>query len=116
MVLNHKIGCQAARADEPFMLFPMFGRGYVWTAQSRMPVFNRETRQGGSSMILWATVLWYSVGASISVYGRITAEEYMYRLVGQSSASQDPNVISEQTCSFQRLQCPDSHSWNCSVI
>jgi hypothetical protein len=40
----------------------------------------------------------------------------VYRQVGESAASHDPYVISEQGCSFPRWQCSHSCSWNCSVL
>jgi hypothetical protein len=33
-----------------------------------------------------------------------------------TGASHDPDAISEQRCNFPRVQCPHSHSWNCSVV
>jgi hypothetical protein len=46
-----------------------------------MPSSNREIR--GGSVMVWATISWYSVGPIITFHVRITAKEYVDRLGNQ---------------------------------
>jgi hypothetical protein len=75
------------RSDESsFTLFPTAGRVYIWRAPKE--AYNPEclfprVKYGVGSVMVWATILWYSVRLIITPYGRITAREYVERLGNQ---------------------------------
>jgi hypothetical protein len=69
-----------------FMLFPISGRVYV--CRTAREAYNLEcliptVKHGGGSVMVWAVILWYSVGPVITLHGRFTAREYMDRLGNQ---------------------------------
>jgi hypothetical protein len=67
-------------SDEPsFMLFPISGRVYVW----RTPKETYSPECAGVSVIIWAAILWYSIGTIITLHGRITTRDYVYNLGNQ---------------------------------
>jgi hypothetical protein len=47
--------------------------------QPGMSSFNSVTQYGKGSVMVWAAMLWYSVGSIISLHRRITAREYVDR-------------------------------------
>jgi hypothetical protein len=75
------------RSDKAsFMLFPTSGRAYIW--RTLKEAYNPEclvltVKHGRCSVMVWAAVLWYSVGPIITLHGQITAREYMDRLGNQ---------------------------------
>jgi hypothetical protein len=78
--------------------------------QSGMPGSNSETRRFGQQYR--GTVFCWS-------HYYLSWPNYCKGLHGQggwSRASHDPDVNSEQRCSFPSWQCPNSHSWNSSAI
>jgi hypothetical protein len=96
------------------MLFPTSGRFYIWRtpkeAYSVVPTVEHGRFCDGLGSNI---VLQHSVVPVIILHGRITAREYVDRLGNQVHPSHDPDIISEQY-NFP-IQCPHSHSWNCSV-
>jgi hypothetical protein len=48
-----------------------------------MPGSVPTVKHGGSFVMVWAAISWYSVGHIINHHGRITAREYMDRLGNQ---------------------------------
>jgi hypothetical protein len=98
--------------ESSLTLFPTSGRVYVW----RMPkdAYNPEClvptvkHGGGGSVMVWAAVLWYSGGPIITLHGRITAREYVDRLVNHM-----PPMI--QTLFLQNDEVFQDDRWNCSV-
>jgi hypothetical protein len=110
------------RSDEPFFTqFPTSGGVYVWRTPKEaynpgclVPTIKHG---GGSVMLLGSNiVVQYYVGPIITLDGRITAKENVDRLGNQVHPSHEPDVISEQRCSYPRRQCPHLHSSNCSVM
>jgi hypothetical protein len=57
------------------MLFPTWGRVYVWRASKECLV--PTVKRGGGSVVGWAAISWYSVGPIITLCGQITSKEYM---------------------------------------
>jgi hypothetical protein len=69
------------------MLFPSSGRVYIWKTSNE--AYNPEclvttVKHGGGSVMVLVAILWYSVDPVITLHGRITAREYMERLVNQA--------------------------------
>jgi hypothetical protein len=65
-----------------------------------------------------ASILWYSAGPIITLYGRITAREYMdtHRMGILVHPMIQALFLSENRYRFLRQQCPHSQSWNGSVM
>jgi hypothetical protein len=105
--------------ETSFTQSPTSGRVYIWKTPKEaysldcMPSSNSET-QGrfydgvGSNIVVFC---WSHYYPSWLNYYKGVCEQ-----VEQSGASHDPDIISEQRCSFPWQQCPHSHSWNCSVM
>jgi len=68
------------RSDESsFILFPTSSRVYVWrTPKEAYPDCLFPTvKHGGSSVMIFAAISWYSASPLIYITGRITANEYL---------------------------------------
>jgi hypothetical protein len=86
--------------DESFRLFPTSGRVYIWRTPKE--AYDSEcliptVKHGGGSVMVWAAILWYSILL-------VPLLPFMAELL-QGSASHDPDIISEQRCSFPGWQC-----------
>jgi hypothetical protein len=69
-----------------FTLLPTSGRVYVWTTPKE--AYNPEclvptVKHRAGFVMVWATVLWYSLSLIITLHGQITAREYVDRLDNQ---------------------------------
>jgi hypothetical protein len=62
----------------------------------------------------WAAMSWYSVCPIITLLGRITAKEYVERLVNEID-SMIQTLFPNKDAVFQDDNAPILHSWNCSV-
>jgi hypothetical protein len=95
--------------ESSFTLFPTSGRVYVWRTPKE--VYNPEclvptVKHVGGSVMVWAEILWHSIGLITTLHGRITAKGYVGRLGNQvnpmiqtlfpnnDAVSQDDNVQS----------------------
>jgi hypothetical protein len=96
-----------------FTLFPTSGRVYVWRTPKE--AYNSEClvptakRGGGSSMMVWAAISWYSVGP-------ITT--FMTELLDRLGNQVRPMIptLFPTMMQFSKTTEPHSHSWNCSVM
>jgi transposase len=67
--------------ESSFILFPTSGK--VYFGRTPKEAWFQQWNTGGVSAMVWATILWYSVGPIITLHGRITAREYVDRLGNQ---------------------------------
>jgi len=61
------------------MLFPISGWIYVWRTPKEaynLECLVQSVKHGGRSVIIWATVSWYSTGPIIILNCRIAASDY----------------------------------------
>jgi hypothetical protein len=66
-------------------------------------------KHGGCSVMVWAAILWYSVGPIIILHGQITAREYMDRM-GNQVYPMIQTLFPKNDAVFH------SYNWNCSVM
>jgi hypothetical protein len=72
--------------ESSFTLFHTSGRVYVWRTPkeaSNPECLVPTVKHGGGSVMVWAAILWYSVGPIITLHGRITTRDYVDRLHNQ---------------------------------
>jgi hypothetical protein len=104
--------------ESSFMPFPTSERIYVWRTAKQ--AYNPEclvplVKNGGGSVMVRAAILYYSVGPIITLHGQITSREYMDRL-GNLVLLIILMLFPNNDVFFRKRQCPNSHSWNCSVM
>jgi hypothetical protein len=63
-----------------FTLLPKSGQVYIW--RTLKEAYNSEclvptVKRGGRSVMIWAALSWYLAGPLITLYGWITASEYV---------------------------------------
>jgi hypothetical protein len=73
--------------ESTFTLFSKSGGVYVWRTPEK--AYNLEclvptAKHREGSAIVWAAILWYSVGPIITLHGRTTAREYVDRCILRS--------------------------------
>jgi hypothetical protein len=72
--------------ESSFTLSPTSGRVYVW--RTPKDVYNPEclvprVTHGGGSVLVWAAISWNSVSPIVTLFGQITAREYINMLDDQ---------------------------------
>jgi hypothetical protein len=95
----------------PYIRMNLRSENIQGNLQSGMPGSNTESRGRFCDGLGSNIVVQPSIGSILTLYGRITAREYVRRLGNQVHPT-----ISEKQCSFPRRQRRNSHSWNCSVM
>jgi hypothetical protein len=69
-----------------FTLFPISGTLYIWKTPKEAyssKCLVSKVKHKGCSVVVWAAILWNSVGLIITFHGRITARQYGNRLLNQ---------------------------------
>jgi hypothetical protein len=73
--------------ESSFTLFPTSLTICVWRISKE--AYNPENlvptvKHGGTSVMVWTAISWYSIGPILTLHGQITAREYVERLGNQA--------------------------------
>jgi hypothetical protein len=68
--------------ESSFTLFPTSELVYTWRTPTKPTILDAWLQQWNieGSLMVWAAILWYSIGPIITPHSRITAREYVDRL------------------------------------
>jgi hypothetical protein len=66
--------------DSSFTQFPTSGRVYIWRTSKEacnLECLVLTVKHRGGSVMVWAAILWYSIGPIITLHGQIIARDHV---------------------------------------